>query len=83
MAKLAIMQARMRNLAMIVPDTMQALYAMGASATKGSPDRPNPLGLHRATVLAIDQGCLLIGPIEAIDGTPVVDIKAVISRADG
>ena len=47
-----------------------------------SPDRPNPLGLHRATVLAIDQRCLLIGPIEAIDGTPVIDIKPVVEESN-
>ena len=47
-----------------------------------SPDRPNPLGLHRAKVLAIEQGDLLIGPIEAIDGTPVVDIKPVVEEAN-
>jgi len=40
-----------------------------------SPHRPNPLGLHRAKVLAIEQNILSLGPIEAIDGTPVVDIK--------
>ena len=43
-----------------------------------SPDRPNPLGLHFVTVREV-RGCrLLIGPIEAIDGTPVVDIKPVL-----
>jgi tRNA-Thr(GGU) m(6)t(6)A37 methyltransferase TsaA len=43
-----------------------------------SPDRPNPLGLHRVTVREISGTRLRIGPIEAIDGTPVVDIKAVL-----
>ena len=47
-----------------------------------SPNRPNPLGLHRAKVLAIDQGCLLIGPMEAIDGTPVIDIKPVVKQSN-
>ncbi len=47
-----------------------------------SPDRPNPLGLHRTTVLGIDANRLSIGPIEAIDGTPVVDIKPVVEEAD-
>jgi tRNA-Thr(GGU) m(6)t(6)A37 methyltransferase TsaA len=46
----------------------------GVFATR-SPDRPNPLGLHPLTVRAIDGNRLRIGPIEAIDGTPVVDIK--------
>jgi len=48
----------------------------GVFATR-SPDRPNPLGLHRVTVRQIKKNRLLIGPIEAIDGTPVVDIKPV------
>lgn len=43
-----------------------------------SPDRPNPLGLHRVTVRSIEGTRLRIGPIEAIDGTPVVDIKPVL-----
>jgi tRNA-Thr(GGU) m(6)t(6)A37 methyltransferase TsaA len=47
-----------------------------------SPDRPNPLGLHRTKVLEIDAGNLLVGPIEAIDGTPVLDIKPVVEEAD-
>jgi len=49
----------------------------GVFATRSS-DRPNPLGLHQVTVLAIDGTRLQVGPIEAIDGTPVVDIKPVI-----
>lgn len=47
-----------------------------------SPDRPNPLGLHRVTVEAIDGRVLRLGAIEAIDGTPVVDIKAVVDAKD-
>ena len=53
----------------------------GVFATR-SPDRPNPLGLHRVTVRRIVKNKLLIGPIEAIDGTPVVDIKPVIGESD-
>ena len=47
-----------------------------------SADRPNPLGLHRVKVLGIDPGRLHIGPIEAIDGTPVIDIKPVVESRD-
>jgi tRNA-Thr(GGU) m(6)t(6)A37 methyltransferase TsaA len=50
----------------------------GVFATR-SPDRPNPLGLHPVMVRAIDGNRLRVGPIEAIDGTPVVDIKPVIT----
>jgi tRNA-Thr(GGU) m(6)t(6)A37 methyltransferase TsaA len=49
----------------------------GVFATR-SPDRPNPLGLHPVVVRAIEGTRLRIGPIEAIDGTPVVDIKPVL-----
>ena len=49
----------------------------GVFATR-SPDRPNPLGLHPVTVRAVDGNRLRVGPIEAIDGTPVVDIKPVL-----
>jgi tRNA-Thr(GGU) m(6)t(6)A37 methyltransferase TsaA len=49
----------------------------GVFATR-SPDRPNPLGLHPVTVRAIDGNRLRVGPIEAIDGTPIVDIKPAL-----
>ncbi|WP_437726022.1 tRNA (N6-threonylcarbamoyladenosine(37)-N6)-methyltransferase TrmO [Sorangium sp. So ce861] len=49
----------------------------GVFATR-SPDRPNPLGLHPVFVRAIEGDRLRVGPIEAIDGTPVVDIKPVL-----
>ena len=59
-----------------------------------SPARPNPLGLHPVTVREIDPPSregygatsgmrVKIGPIEAFDGTPVVDIKSASTRADG
>ena len=50
----------------------------GVFATR-SPDRPNPLGLHRVRVRRIAGSRLRIGPIEALDGTPVVDIKPVLA----
>jgi tRNA-Thr(GGU) m(6)t(6)A37 methyltransferase TsaA len=51
----------------------------GVFATR-SPDRPNPLGLHRVALREIDGARLRVGPLEAIDGTPVVDIKPVLPR---
>jgi tRNA-Thr(GGU) m(6)t(6)A37 methyltransferase TsaA len=53
---------------------------VGVFATR-SPDRPNPLGLHRVTVREIAGKSVKVGPIEAIDGTPVVDIKPVLSSS--
>jgi tRNA-Thr(GGU) m(6)t(6)A37 methyltransferase TsaA len=48
-----------------------------------SPARPNPVGLHPVTVREIDGSRIKVGPIEAFDGTPVVDIKSASTRADG
>lgn len=59
------------------PRNDETLPLAGVFATR-SPDRPNPLGLHHVTVLSIDGRRLQVGPIEAIDGTPVVDIKPVL-----
>ncbi len=47
-----------------------------------SPDRPNPIGLHRARVLEVNPDGLVIWPIEVVDGTPVLDIKPVVEEAD-
>ena len=52
----------------------------GVFATR-SPDRPNPIGLHPVVVRAVEGNRLRIGPIEAIDGTPVIDIKPVLKCA--
>jgi tRNA-Thr(GGU) m(6)t(6)A37 methyltransferase TsaA len=54
----------------------------GVFATR-SPDRPNPLGLHRATVRKVEKKQIRIGPMEVIDGTPVVDVKPVLSCEPG
>ncbi len=43
-----------------------------------SPSRPNPIGLHRVRVVGVDGTTLKVYPLEALDGTPVIDIKAVI-----
>jgi tRNA-Thr(GGU) m(6)t(6)A37 methyltransferase TsaA len=49
----------------------------GVFATR-SPDRPNPIGLHEVTVRKVGKNRLRVGPIEAIDGTPVIDIKPIL-----
>ena len=53
----------------------------GVFATR-SPDRPNPIGLHRVTVLAVDGNRLHVSGLEAIDGTPVVDLKPVLGGVE-
>lgn len=47
--------------------------------TTRSPNRPNPLGLHQVTLLEIAGQRLRVAPLEAIDGTPIVDIKSVLT----
>jgi tRNA-Thr(GGU) m(6)t(6)A37 methyltransferase TsaA len=43
-----------------------------------SPSRPNPIGLHRVTIVAIDGPRMLVRDLEALDGTPIVDVKPVL-----
>ena len=50
---------------------------LGVFATR-SPDRPNPIGIHEVTLIDIDDTTLVVGPLEAVDGTPVLDIKPVL-----
>jgi len=48
-----------------------------------SPDRPNPIGLHRVEVLEIQEsGRVRVRPLEAVDGTPIVDIKSVMLESE-
>jgi tRNA-Thr(GGU) m(6)t(6)A37 methyltransferase TsaA len=44
-----------------------------------SPSRPNPIGLHRVRVAAVDGLRVLVSDLEAVDGTPVVDVKPVLT----
>jgi tRNA-Thr(GGU) m(6)t(6)A37 methyltransferase TsaA len=51
--------------------------ATGVFSTR-SPDRPNPVGLHRVTVLAVDGTRVHVRGLEALDGTPIVDVKPIL-----
>jgi len=44
-----------------------------------SPHRPNPIGLHRVEVVSIEEGRVQVRGLEAVDGTPIVDVKPVLS----
>ncbi len=48
-----------------------------------SADRPNPIGLHQVEILEIDGRRVRVSGLEAVNGTPVVDIKPVLMRGDG
>ena len=43
-----------------------------------SADRPNPIGLHEVEILAIDGARMQVHPLEAVDGTPILDVKPVL-----
>lgn len=66
-----------RDILKVHPRGESSAPLTGVFATR-SPHRPNPLGLHRVTVHQIEGTRLRIGPIEAIDGTPVADLKPVL-----
>jgi len=50
----------------------------GVFATR-SPDRPNPVGLHLVSVLEAAESKLRVAPLEAIDGTPIIDLKPALA----
>ncbi len=69
-----------RDVLRVRPRSDKRRRLAGVFATR-SPDRPNPLGLHVVTVRRIVGARLRVGPIEAIDGTPVVDVKPLLRRS--
>ncbi|MBI3579643.1 MAG: SAM-dependent methyltransferase, partial [Ignavibacteriales bacterium] len=68
-----------RNVLQVHPRGRLDASLIGVFATR-SPDRPNPIGLHRVIVLEVVGQRLNIAPIETIDGTPVLDIKPALTR---
>jgi len=53
----------------------------GVFATR-SPDRPNSIGLHAVVIETVEENAITIHNLEAIDGTPVLDIKPILGRAN-
>lgn len=68
-----------RDTLRVHPRGRQEAPLRGVFATR-SQDRPNPIGLHQVTVLEVAEHKIRVIPIEAIDGTPLVDIKPVLSH---
>jgi tRNA-Thr(GGU) m(6)t(6)A37 methyltransferase TsaA len=69
-----------REVLLVHPRDDLAKPLTGVFATR-SADRPNPIGLHRVKVLRMDpDGSLEVRGLEAIDGTPVVDLKPVLAN---
>ena len=68
-----------RSTLLVHPRDNPANPLRGVFATR-SADRPNPIGLHRVEILAIDNTRIHVRNLEAVDGTPVVDIKPQLGR---
>jgi tRNA-Thr(GGU) m(6)t(6)A37 methyltransferase TsaA len=66
-----------RDVLKVRPRSDPAAAHTGVFATR-SPDRPNPIGLHRVTVLAVDGPRVRVNNLEALDGTPIVDVKPLL-----
>jgi tRNA-Thr(GGU) m(6)t(6)A37 methyltransferase TsaA len=71
-----------REVLRVHPRDNPATPLRGVFATRSS-DRPNPVGLHEVEVLEVGEDRLHVAPLEAIDGTPVVDLKLSSVLADG
>jgi tRNA-Thr(GGU) m(6)t(6)A37 methyltransferase TsaA len=66
-----------RDVLLVHPRDDENRPLAGVFSTR-SPDRPNPLGLHSVTVLAVEGLRLRVSGLEALDGTPIVDVKPVL-----
>jgi tRNA-Thr(GGU) m(6)t(6)A37 methyltransferase TsaA len=66
-----------RDVLRVHPRDELTVPEQGVFSTRSS-DRPNPIGLHEVEVLAVDGLRIHVRPLEAVDGTPVVDVKPVL-----
>jgi tRNA-Thr(GGU) m(6)t(6)A37 methyltransferase TsaA len=66
-----------RDVLSVHPRGDERIPLCGVFSTR-SPDRPNPIGLHPVTVVAIDGPLVRVTDLEAIDGTPVIDVKPAL-----
>jgi tRNA-Thr(GGU) m(6)t(6)A37 methyltransferase TsaA len=70
-----------RDVLTVHPRNDPSRPVQGVFATR-SPDRPNPIGLHRVEIVSIDGPRVEVRSLEALDGTPIVDVKAVLGEID-
>ncbi len=68
-----------REVLRVHPRGNPATPLAGVFSTR-SPSRPNPIGLHPVTIRRIEGSHLEVGPLEALDGTPVLDLKPGLGR---
>jgi tRNA-Thr(GGU) m(6)t(6)A37 methyltransferase TsaA len=74
-------QAR-RDVLRVHPRGDPSRAQQGVFSTR-SPHRPNPIGLHRVEVASVEGGRVRVRNLEAVDGTPIVDVKPVLSGEVG
>jgi tRNA-Thr(GGU) m(6)t(6)A37 methyltransferase TsaA len=70
-----------RSVLAVHPRDDPSIPLTGVFSTR-SPDRPNPIGLHRVTVTAREDNRVRVAALEAINGTPIIDVKAVLDAED-
>jgi len=68
-----------RDVLVVHPRGDPARPRQGVFSTR-SPDRPNPIGLHRVAIVSIDGTRMRVRNLEALDGTPIVDVKPVLDQ---
>jgi tRNA-Thr(GGU) m(6)t(6)A37 methyltransferase TsaA len=71
-----------RDVLVVHPRDDPAAPETGVFSTR-SADRPNPIGIHQTAILAVDGTRILVAEIEAVDGTPILDVKPVLTRRAG
>ena len=71
-----------RDVLVVHPRDDPAAPETGVFSTR-SADRPNPIGIHRTAIVSVDGTRVLVAQIEAVDGTPIVDVKPVLTRRAG
>lgn len=71
-----------RDVLVVHPRDDPAAPETGVFSTR-SADRPNPIGVHQTTIIAVDGSRVLVAELEAVDGTPIVDVKPVLRRPAG
>jgi tRNA-Thr(GGU) m(6)t(6)A37 methyltransferase TsaA len=69
-----------RDVLLVHPRDDPANPLQGVFNTR-SADRPNPIGLHRVRILAIQGTRMLVSDLEAVDQTPIIDLKPVLDQA--
>jgi len=70
-----------RDVLRVHPRSDPSRPEQGVFSTR-SPDRPNPIGLHRVEIIAVEGLRVRVGSLEALDGTPIIDLKPVLGRLE-